>query len=101
MERRLKLQSILEELLESRSVYYQPPESMKIEYPAIRYSISDISSRYANNGKYSNFTRYEIIVICDEPDHEVIQKILELPLSSYDRHYVSDNLNHDIITLYF
>ena len=101
MERRLKLQSILEELLESRNVYYQPPESMKIEYPAIRYSVSDISSRHANNSKYSNFTRYEIIVINDEPDHEVIQKILELPLSSYDRHYVSDNLNHDTITLYF
>lgn len=101
MERRLKLQSILEELLESKSVYYQPPESIKIEYPAIRYSTSDISSRHADNGKYSNFTRYEIIVICDEPDHEVIQKILGLPLSSYDRHYVSDNLNHDIITLYF
>ncbi len=101
MERRLKLQSILEELLESRNVYYQPPESVKMQYPAIRYSKSNISSRHADDGKYSNFTRYEITVIDGLPDNKVIQKILELPLSSFDRHYISNNLNHDTITLYF
>lgn len=101
MERRLELQSILEELLESRNVYYQPPESVKMLYPAIRYTKSDIRSRHANNAKYSNFTQYEITVIDDEPDNPVIQKILDLPLSSFNRHYVSDNLNHDTIILYF
>lgn len=101
MASRLKLQSKLEELLGTRNVYYQPPESLKMEYPGIRYSKSEISSRYADGIKYSNFTRYEIIVIDRRPDNSVIQKILELPLSSFDRHYVSDNLNHDSIILYF
>lgn len=101
MASRLDLQSKLEELLNSKNVYYQSPENNKMEYPAIKYSKSNISSRHANNAKYSNFTRYEIIVIDRRPDNDVIQKILELPLSSFDRHYKSDNLNHDIITLYF
>ena len=101
MERRLKLQSILEELLESRNVYYQSPESIKMSYPAIRYTKSDIRSRYADDAKYSNYTQYEITVIDSLPDNPVIQKILELPLSSFNRHYVSDNLNHDTIILYF
>lgn len=101
MANRLELQSKLEELLGTRNVYYQPPESIKMEYPAIRYSKSNISSNYADDIKYSNFTTYEITVIDRRPDNEVIRKILELPLSSFDRHYVSDNLNHDIITLYF
>lgn len=101
MASRLKLQTKLEELLESRHVYYQPPESQKIEYPGIKYSMSKIDSKYANNTKYSNFTRYEIIVMDRRPDNPVIQKILELPYSSFDRHYVSDNLNHDSIILYF
>ena len=47
--------------------------------------------------------RYNVIVISDDPDYniEIVHKILDLPLSSYDRHYVSNNLNHDSISLYF
>lgn len=101
MASRLQLQTKLEQLLGYKHVYYQSPESLKMEYPAIRYSKSNISSRYADDAKYSNFTRYEIIVIDKKPDNEVIQKILELPLSSFDRHYTSNNLNHDVINLYF
>ena len=101
MASRLELQSKLEELLGSRNVYYQPPESLKMEYPAIRYSKSIISSNHADDMKYSNFTSYEIIVIDRKPDNNVIQKILELPYSSHDRHYVSNNLHHDSINLYY
>ena len=101
MSRRLQLQTKLEELLGSRNVYYQPPESLKMEYPAIRYSKSDIESKHANNAKYSNHTEYEIIVIDKRPDNAVIDKILELPLSSFDRHYTSNNLHHDVINLYY
>lgn len=101
MASRLNLQSKLEELLGSRNVYYQPPESLKMEYPCIRYSKSAISSKHADNVKYANHTLYEIIVIDRRPDNEVIEAILALPLSSFDRHYTSDNLNHDVINLYY
>lgn len=101
MPNRLDLQSILEELLDSRNVYYQPPESIKMEYDAIRYSKKNITSTYANNSKYSMTDCYEVIVIARRPDHPVIKKLLALPYCSYDRHYVSDNLNHDVLTIYF
>lgn len=101
MASRIELQTKLEELLGSKHVYYQTPESLKMEYPAIRYSRSDIESRHADNVKYSNFTLYQITVISKKPDHEVINKLLELPMSSYDRHYAQDNLNHDVINLYY
>lgn len=101
MANRLDLQSILEELLESHEVYYQAPESKKMEYPAIKYSKSSIKSTYANNTVYSMMDRYEIIVMSRTPDHPVIKKLLSLPYCSYDRHYVSENLNHDVLTLYF
>lgn len=100
-DRQQLLQAKLEELLGSRNVYYQPPESLKMEYPAIRYDLSTIDSRYADNIKYSKNNRYEIIVIDILPDNEVIDKILDLPYSSHDRRYKSDNLNHDVITLYY
>jgi hypothetical protein len=101
MASRLDLHNKLIELMGNKNVYYQPPESLKIQYPAIIYRKSNISSNHADNMKYSNFTRYEIIVLDKHVDNEVIQKILELPLSSFDRHYTANNLNHDVINLYF
>ena len=101
MDKQPQLQSELEALLESRNVYYQPPSEVQMQYPAIRYSKSTIDSTYANNSKYLNKTRYEITVIDRLPDNSVIAKLLKLPYSSYDRWYAADNLNHDVITLYY
>lgn len=101
MGTRLELQHKLEELLDSKHVYYQPPENQLMEYPAIRYSKSDILSQQGNNMKYCKFNCYDIVIIARKPDNPVIEKILELPYSSFDRHYTSDGLNHDIIKLYF
>lgn len=101
MASRIELQSLLERLLGSRNVYYQAPETVKMEYDAIRYSKQRIESKYANDAKYSKLNCYEIIVIARKPDHPVIDKLLDLPYCSYDRYYVSDNLNHDVLTLYF
>ena len=101
MASRIELQAKLEELLGSRNVYYQPPETLKIEYPAIIYSKSRIDKKSANNAAYKLTNSYEIIVIDKKPDHPVINKLLELPMCSFDRHYISDNLNHDVLTLYF
>lgn len=101
MASRLELQSKLEDILGSRNVYYQPPESLKMNYPAIVYSKSRIDGRKANDSTYSMNTRYDITVIDKLPDNAVIKKLLELPYCSFDRHYKSDNLNHDTLTLYF
>lgn len=101
MASRLKLQTLLEKLLGSRNVYYQPPESVKMEYPAIVYSKSNVKSTFANNAAYSLLRRYEITVIDRKPDNEVIDRLLNLPYCSFDRHYRSDNLNHDTLTLYY
>lgn len=101
MNDRLKLQELLEESLGVKRVYYQPPESLKLEYPAIVYSKSKIDTKRANNSMYSKKTRYEIIVIDKRPDNPVIDKLLQLPYCSYDRSYKSNNLNHDVLTLYY
>ena len=95
------LQKLLEKLFECRHVYFQPPENLTMEYPAIRYSINDIDSKYANNKMYVGMKCYDIVVIDKDEDNPVIEKLLELPYASFNRHYVSDNLNHDIIKLYY
>ena len=101
MGTRLDLQSKLEELLGSRSVYYQPSSNVKMTYPAITYVKGKLTKVYANNSTYRLLTRYDLTVISNRPDNPVIQKLLELPYCSYDRRYISDNLYHDSLTLYF
>lgn len=100
MDHRLELHNELIELLGSPNVYYQPPASTRMEYDAIRYSKKDIISTFASNRLYLYKDCYEIIVISRLPDHPVIKKLLELPYCSFDRHYVAENLYHDVLTLY-
>lgn len=94
-----ELQAKLEELFESKNVYYQAPGRMN--YPAIKYDLDDIESTHANNLTYQVSRRYKVTVIDRLPDNPVIDKLLQLPMCSYDRHYDSDNLNHDVLTLYY
>lgn len=101
MASQAELQSTLELLLGSRNVYYNPPASLEMKYDAIRYSLSNIQSNYANNIKYKNMKCYDLIVIATRPDPAVVDKILALPYSSISRPYVADNLHHYPITLYW
>ena len=101
MANRLDLQTKFEELLGSRNVYFDPPESLKMQYDAIRYSRSKIENTYASDSVYGQHNRYEVVVIYKNPDCDLPMKISRLPLCSHDRHYVADNLHHDVFTLYY
>lgn len=95
------LQVLLEGLLGSRNVYYQPPDGLSMLYPAIRYSKSKIQGDFANNAMYSKRTRYELILIDPDPDNPVIDELLRLPYCSHDRCYPANGLNHDVFTIYY
>lgn len=101
MGSRLNLQTELEELLGSRNVYYQPPTSTQITYDAIVYNKTKPKRNFANDKAYLHRPCYEIIVISRRPDNPVIDKLLALPYCSWDRHYESNNLHHDVLTLYY
>ena len=101
MASRIKLQTELEIILGSRNVYFQPPESIRMIYPAIVYSRARIDNRHANDFVYKQDDAYEIIVIDRNPDSEIVRKISKLPKCRFDRHYKADNLNHDVFTLYY
>lgn len=101
MGERIDLQKVLEEILGTRNVYYQAPESQKMQYPAIRYSRKDVDNFFADNRVYTSKTVYELILVDSNPDSEFVQRILELPYCQFDRHYTANNLNHEVFTLYF
>jgi hypothetical protein len=101
MARRHLLQSLLEALLGSRNVYFQPPESLKMSYPAIVYERDYAVSAFAGNKPYRHTKRYQVTVIDGDPDSEIPDKVASLPLCRFSRHFVADNLNHDVYNLFF
>jgi len=101
MSNRLLLQNTLEQILGSRNVYYQPPESILMVYPAIVYSRDTIDNNFANDKVYTSKTAYEIIVIDKDPDSVIIEKIALLPTCRFNRNYTINNLNHDVFKIYF
>lgn len=101
MNRRLELHQILCDILGSRHVYFQPPESVKMEYPAIVYGLDNLDPEYADDGVYLLFTRYSVTVIDKNPDSEFPAKVARLPTCKFNRHYKRDNLNHYVFVLYY
>lgn len=101
MGRRLLFHEVLCEVLGSRNVYFQPPESVKMCYPAIVYARNGIKSTYANNGVYLSQMEYSVTVIDKDPDSPIVGKVASLPTSKFNRHYEKDNLNHDVYTILF
>ena len=102
MASRLDLHEELCSVLGSRNVYFQPPESVKMKYPCIRYSSDGVDSVHANNRAYRNVKRYEGVVIDSNPDSVIADKILaHFEMCSLSPGYTADNLNHFPFTLYY
>lgn len=100
-EKRMALHTLLKEILGSGNVYFQPPETLKMVYPCIRYERSDMATYHAENLVYRIVPRYQLTAIYKDPDSDLPRKIASLPRCSFDRHYTADNLNHDIFTIYW
>lgn len=99
--RRLQLHDILCRISGVKKAYFQPPESEKMEYPCIRYSLDEISAQYANDRTYRKTDRYMVTVIDKDPDSDIPNAVLNLPMCSFDRFYTADNLNHWVFQLFY
>lgn len=100
MERRKKLSDILHRILGSDNVYFNPPESIKMKYPAIVYTRAQIDTHKADNRNYLVADRFEVTFIHKDADSEIITDILELPLCSYNKNFKANDLYHDVFTIY-
>ena len=102
MADRLDLQAELENVLGSENVYFQPPGSVKMSYPAIRYNLSEPDLKRANNKIYRKTKAYEGVVIDSDPDTDIPDVLLEhFEMIRFGRPYTADNLNHYPFTLYY
>lgn len=102
MADRLDLHEELCGVLGSRNVYFQPPESVKMKYDAIRYALGGKTITRANNKAYRSTNQYEGVVITKDPDTTIQdQLIARFEMCSVGRPYVADNLHHYPFTIYY
>lgn len=99
MGKRLDLQNLL--LTLAPNVYFQPPESLKLQYPCIVYERDYRNTQFAGNRPYRSTKRYQVTVIDKDPDSGIPDAVAALPMTTFQRFFAADDLNHDIYSLYF
>lgn len=101
MAPRLTLQTILETILGSEEVYFQPGRNITMSYPAIVYNVDGLDTKWADNLAYHQEIEYQVVVIQRDPDDDFWLQVGRLPKSVFNRSEVVENLNHYYFTLYF
>lgn len=115
MERRsdLLIQE-LKDLLGTDEVYFQPSAVAGdgsdeayiftgIDYPCFILERTRAFQPHASDKNYLFRPGYQVTYINrDEPDPEMLEAVMQrFPHCAYDRHFVSDNLHHDVFMIYY
>lgn len=90
----------LRQVVKHDRVYFQPPENLKIVYPAVVFHLSKMEIDRASDVPYKGAKEYSVTLITKDPEPDVIDEILKIPYSSLDTTYISDGMNHFVFTVY-
>ena len=102
-EGRLELHEKLCQILGSNHVYYQPPETIRMKYPAIVYDLYRVNQQYGDSLNYRIIPQYNITFIDRETNLDWIDAMLETfqNYCYYERSYTAENLVHYSFMLYY
>lgn len=101
MGTRLGLQLLLENVLGSSNVYFDPPESLQVKYPCIIYSLNRIQTEFADNNPYTNKKRYTLTLVDKNPDSVLPDALAMISQCVNESHFVSKNLHHYVYNIIF
>ena len=103
MARRLNLHEVFCKILNNNNVYQQPPASVRMSYPCIKYTRYPCADKHnANDKLYMSTDKYEVTVIDRNPNSDIPTKIVSVfPMCVFDRSYVADNLYHFVFTIFY
>lgn len=97
---RPSLQVYFEQLLDTNNVYFQPPTSYRMRYPALVYEFSGYFRVRADNRNYQLRDQYTLTYIHSDPDDPNTRKLEELEWCTFERRLKIDNYYHDVYNLY-
>ena len=98
---RVELHTLLKNTLGSTNIYFDPPESFKLKFPCIVYSLDNNYLIKADNKNYIGMKRYTMIYITQNADDSMTDVLEDLDYCSLNRTYSSDNFYHYAYTIYF
>lgn len=101
MASRKELHNRLCEILGYKNVYFNPPESMKIEYPCIVYNLDNKENVKADNRNYLKRNYYNVTLIHPDPVNKIQDMIMDLDYCSFVSFYSVDDLNHYRYQIYY
>lgn len=96
---RVELQELLKEYCDT--VYFQPPSSIRINYPCIVYNRSTDYLNRANNSLYMKEKMYRVTVMDKNPDSDIADRLQELPWAVIISRDVIDNIYHTTLNIYY
>lgn len=96
-----EFQQFLTEQLGTGNVYFQPPETVRMNYPAFKYNLAKIDNVNANNSKYLQRKQYTLTYISYDPDDPMVDTISGWQFCLFDRSYAANNLNYFVYTIYY
>ena len=84
------------------NAYYQPPSTIKMQYPCIVYGKTGKYRKFGNDTIYLSTQEYIVTVIETDPDSDVADTIEKyFPSCVISQYYTVDNLNHTTLNLYY
>lgn len=101
LDRRLDLHRCIVALGVTKNVYYQPPSTVRMKYPCIRYEKAGEKTAPADNIRYMARTKYKVTVIDSDPDSAIPDALIQLPYCSLVSCYTADNMHHFVFDLYY
>lgn len=94
---RLDLSAKLKTLCQN--VYFNPPSSLLMSYPAIVYTRRDIDAKSADNEIHVVTEIYQLTIISHDPDEPLVNLVSRIPRTNYIRDYRAEGLNHTLFSI--
>ena len=98
---RIDLDKILRSTLGSSNVYFDPPESFKLNYPCIVYSFNGNTDIHAEDERYRRLKRYSLIYITRNADDPMVDKLDDLRFCRLTRPYTANGLFHYAYDIFY
>lgn len=98
---RLILQELLENVLDSKNVYYQEPPNKEMKYPCIVYRFERFNRQDADNTPYILNGRWVIHHMFKKVSDDTLKEklIREFKFCEFDRRIIKDGIYNDYYTL--
>ena len=98
MSKRKELDSKLRAILPN--VYYQPPSTIKMQYPCVVYSRNRTNPFFADNQKYVRRETYQVTVVDENPDSNYANAVDQMVEARWVNSFSTQGLHHFVFEIY-